>query len=553
MALMPITLPEDPRFAHPTEEAVFTRLRDQLFDEDLVVCGQRVTDHAKDHEADFVVAIEGAGIICLEVKGGEVWHDGEDWRQSRPGGHSGRIRPVDQARGACYALRDFVEKDPRWTQDRVRWDHAVVLPNTQLPPDFAAPDCPRWKVIDRTQLDDLMPLLRNILLQKETPNPTITADGVAQLAVALAGRGLPQRDVVARALENEDTADALTQEQAVILGAIQLLRHVEVRGGAGSGKTFLAVEQARRLSRDGQRVALLCYSHGLASFLKRLVASWPHRDRPAYVGEFHDLGLLWGAPAGPDERIRNDDAAHFWEHELPAEMTRLAQELPPGSRFDAIVIDEAQDFADGWWAPVLAALRDPDESGLYVFSDEAQRVFDRHGSPPVPLVPLVLDHNLRNTRQIAMTFGPLAGQRMRLRGADGPSVRFVACTPEEACGVADDQIDPLLDEGWRPEDIALLTTGARHPEQVERQQDGNVSYWDSFWDADQVFYGHVLGFKGLERRVVVLALNERAPSDRSRERLYVGLSRAREQLVICGDPEFVREVAGPEVASRLGI
>lgn len=553
MALMPITLPPEPRFAHPSEKAVFTRLSAQLLDEDLLVVGQRVTDHQKDHEADFVVAIDGAGIICIEVKGGEVWHDGEHWRQQRPGGGSGRIDPVAQARDSCYALREFVEADPRWTQGRVRWDHAVVLPNTELPADFELPDCPRWKVIDRTQLDSLMPLLRQILLTKETGNPPASASGVEQLTAVLGGRGLPQRDVVARALENEDTADALTQEQAVILGAIRQLRRVQVRGGAGSGKTFLAAEQARRLTRDGQRVALLCYSHGLASLLGRLTATWHYRDRPAYVGEFHELGLRWGAPAGPDERIRNADAARFWEHDLPHAMTRLAEELPPGERFDAVVVDEAQDFADEWWAPVLAALRDPEDGGVYVFSDEAQRVFDRHGSPPVPLVPLVLDHNLRNTRQIASVFGPLTDQRMQLRGGDGPTVRFVPCAPDQACGVADDQIDPLIDNGWRSEDIALLTTGARHPEQVERQEQGNAAYWDSFWDADQVFYGHVLGFKGLERRVVVLALNEREPSERSRERLYVGLSRAREQLVICGDPEFVRTVGGPDVAARLGL
>ena len=38
-----------------------------------------------------------------------------------------------QAREACYALRDFIEKDPLWTQGRLRWDHVVVLPNTDLP------------------------------------------------------------------------------------------------------------------------------------------------------------------------------------------------------------------------------------------------------------------------------------------------------------------------------------------------------------------------------------------------------------------------------------
>src|SRR4029079_9253006 len=98
-----------------------------------------------------------------------------------------------------------------------------------------------------------------------------------QLRESLSGRGLPQRDVVARALENEDAADVLTEHQSVILDAIRLLNRVEIRGGAGSGKTFLAMEQARRLSREGQRVALVCYSHGLASYLERITATWKRR------------------------------------------------------------------------------------------------------------------------------------------------------------------------------------------------------------------------------------------------------------------------------------
>jgi superfamily I DNA/RNA helicase len=115
---------------------------------------------------------------------------------------------------------------------------------------------------------------------------------------------------------------------------------------------------------------------------------------------------------------------------------------------------------------------------------------------------------------------------------------------DKALGVRDDQIDLLIEEGWRPQDVALLTTGSRHPEQAERQRDGHKAYWDTFWDTDQVFYGHVLGFKGLERRAVVLVINDEAKFERSRERLYVGLSRARDQLVVCGDPDFIRDVGG---------
>jgi hypothetical protein len=190
---------------------------------------------------------------------------------------------------------------------------------------------------------------------------------------------------------------------------------------------------------------------------------------------------------------------------------------------------------------------------LFVFNDEGQRVFDRHGAPPVPLVPLVLDHNLRNTRQIANVFQPLVDHPMRLHGGDGPEVRFVACARDDALDVGDDQVELLLDAGWRPEDVALLTTGVRHPEQEARQAHGNQAYWDSFWDAEQVFYGHVHGFKGLERRAVVLVVNEQGVFERSRERLYVGLSRARDELVVCGDPEFIAEVGGPDLARRLGV
>jgi len=78
------------------------------------------------------------------------------------------------------------------------------------------------------------------------------------------------------------------------------------------------------------------------------------------------------------------------------------------------------------------------------------------------------------------------------------------------------------------------------------------AYWRSFWEDDDVFYGHVLGCKGLERRVVVLCVNEHEPRDRAKEKLYVGLSRATDELVVVGDPEVIRRTAGDAVIDRLG-
>ncbi len=428
---------------------------------------------------------------------------------------------------------------------RIRWCHAIVLPYSVVDDGFAQPDCPRWAVLGREEMDDLVPRLRAIGAQQETGHRVPDSDDVDAIADITRGRLGPQRDLIGGADERADIAARLTQEQAAVLDGIRLLPRVEVRGGAGSGKTWLAVEQARRLSRQGLRVALMCYSRGLAAYLERRVQTFGRKETPSYVGTFHGLGIEWGAAEG------TDDDSDYWERRLPAQMVRLAHTQSAQRRFDAIVVDEAQDFADLWWLALLAALTDEHSGRLYAFSDEGQRVFSRFAGAPAQMVPIVLDHNLRNTRQIGEVFNPLTPMRMRLLGGEGPAAMLVACRAADALETADDEVGRLLDDGWRPEDVALLATGSRHPEQKARQERGQDHYWASFWDTEQVFYGHVLGFKGLERRAVVLALNESEPQERSRERLYVGLSRARDQLVVCGDPDFVEAVGGSSVLRRL--
>ena len=66
-----------------------------------------------------------------------------------------------------------------------------------------------------------------------------------------------------------------------------------------------------------------------------------------------------------------------------------------------------------------------------------------------------------------------------------------------------------------------------------------------------MFYGHVLGFKGLERPVVVLAVNGLKDPERAKEMLYVGLSRARTLLVVVGSRALLEQVGGGGVRSRL--
>ena len=504
----------------------------------------------------MVVGLAGYGVVVVEVKGKGIAHEDDQWVIQRRG-RARRTDPVTQPRDGMYAMRDSLYAHPRWgTRQRVKFGHALVFPFDTFGAEFALPDCPRWRITDRVQLAHLVDRLRAVLDQQDAPYRTADYDDLDTIEDWRYGRMPLQRDLVAQAAEREARPDRLTQDQAVLLDAIRLLGRAEIRGGAGSGKTWLALEQARRLSHQGKRVALLCHSRGLATFLERRTDGWDRKRKPAYVGTFHGLGDEWGA----EVRTDNDTDLDCWEHELPAQMVALAGALPEGRKFDAVVVDEVQDFADAWWEALLAALKDPETGQIYVFADDGQRVFPLFADTPISMPTLLLDQNLRNTRQIAETFQSLGATRMRPAGSDGPEVEFVECPANEAVSEADDAVDRFLDDGWRPEDVALLTIGSRHNIQLEQVeingQDGYwAMYWAMYWDKGSVFYGHVLGFKGLECRAVVLALNESGGRDRSKERLYVGMSRATDLLVVCGDPDYdpdyVREVAGEATLRRL--
>lgn len=540
-------IPEQPEYEGAAERVFVEALREQLPDDAVILANQRFTDRRGDLEADVLVLWPGFGVGVVEVKGGHVrlaegkWQ--QHWRSASTGWRF--IDPVNQARRCKYALRTWLDRHERWSRGNVRTVHLVALPGVDLDATFAAPDAPRWLVMDRSETPYAASRIEAALRQVEgQPSPPTHAD-IEALVDCLVGAAISQKDVLARLHEREDICEALSRDQGRVLDLLGSQSRVEIRGGAGSGKTWLAVEKARRLAKDGQRVALMCYSRGLAEYLKRRVEILPPAQRPSYVGTFHGLGTGWGVLPGSD-----DDSA-YWEHTLPEMMVSLAGEQPLTERFDAVVVDEAQDFAETWWPAVLAALRAPDTGSLYVFSDEKQRVFARQGRPPVALTLIDLNENMRNTKQIAGTFSSLAPALMKVRGGDGDPVQFLQCAPTDAIDAADGAVERLMDEDWPAESIALLTTYNRHPVQVEQQAEGQEAYWAQFWEKDWPFYGHVLGFKGLERPAIVLAVNGFRDRARAQEMLYVGLSRARDLLVVCGDLEEIRSIAGGGVATRL--
>lgn len=539
--------PSDPEFAEErrAERVVWEALRKVLPDDAALFHSVGLLDGAREQELDLLVAWPGIGLAVLEVKGGLITRDADGWWQSS-GTQRRPVSPVQQAQDGKHVLLRYLKQHAHEAAN-ARSAHLVAFPFTKVPADWQAPpDCPRAIVIDQSDLQDVASVVRRAIEQHGAGHQPLSEAGLEQLVDLLAGQLVGQTSLLSAAEEHEQRVDQMTRDQRAMLNVFRYHRRLCVIGGAGTGKSWLAMEQAKRLAREGERVALVCYSRGLARWFERECATWTKREQPAYVGLFHQLPILWGAEQGAD------DDSDYWERRLPLRLGELARAKPNAELFDAVVVDEGQDFGELWWPSLTDCLRDPAEGGLFVFMDEAQRVFARHGKVPIDIPPFALDENIRNTKTIANLFSSLSGEQIRPRGLEGPKVRLYDVPTDQVMDVVDDVVESLWDEGWEPGQVACLTTQHRHPVQKDAVELGGwAPYWDDFFAGTDVFYGHVLGFKGLERPVVVLAVNGFKDVERAREMLYVGLSRARTLLVIVGSRDLLVEVGGDGVANRL--
>ena len=543
-------IPEEPLFNESSlaEKAVWEALRAHLPDEVVLAHSVQVRHGRAEHEIDILVLWPGVGLAAIEVKGGRISVEQGQWFQSdRQGAH--RIEnPIAQSQGAQHAFK-------AWVQDQLgsvlvsRFAYMAAFPYSSVPRDWEMAGVPRPLILDTDDLAGCTERLRAAIETQAQGGSPLAPSYAQRIARLLSGDLQPPAVPSLSALELEDRQEQLTERQKVLLDCSRSIPRARFVGGAGSGKTWLAVEKAKRLSKEGKRVGLFCYNRGLAEHLRRQVAGW-RQAKPVFVGEFHNYAVSLGVPNGVGQA--------YFDEEMPALMKDLAAELPPEHKLDAIVIDEAQDFAPLWWEGLLSCLRDPDGGEVYAFMDERQNVYGRWDSlaagtaldPTAGLVTLHIDENLRNTKRIAQTFRGFAGKHFAPRGGEGLPVRLVPCSTEDAIDVAGDCVDALIDEGWANNQIAFLTTKNRHSVHKDAEND-LAGYWKAFHDDDEEFYGHVLGFKGLERSVVILSVNGFKDMTRAAELLYVGLSRARCLLVVVGDPVLIAEAGGPELARAM--
>lgn len=519
-----LLIPARPDYADDSERLLVEALRAQLTDQDVILHGVRITDHEHgDVEIDVIVLIPELGAAVIEVKGGYV--QCRDGRFIQTGAEQREINPVHQARKGLWSLSRYLERQPTWSRGRIHAAWLVAFPYTPVHGDMG-PQAPREVILGESDLDQAHVLIARQLQAGRSPS-RVLPDGWVDAAIqALEGAAADPVNVPARTRARMKQVEALTQTRQFIVRATRLIPRIEFIGSAGTGKSWLAKERAKAWAREGERVALLTYTRGVAEVTRAEFDEVPAKRRPAFIGTFHQLAPLWGIP------LQQDAPGSYWLRELPEQMHQAASALRPAERFTAFVVDEAQDFVDDWWPVILASARGP-EFKLAVFRDDEQAVFsERKGRPDVDLVPFLLDENLRNTSQIVDAFRPLIAARPLSRGGQGPQVEVITCPPEEVMETADDMVQLLHDRrGYLPEHIALLTTLHRH--NVQRELDGDkTAYWREFMAGSDVFYSTVSAFKGLERPVIVLAIDGFHEGVDPRSVRYAGMSRATELLII---------------------
>jgi superfamily I DNA/RNA helicase len=263
-------------------------------------------------------------------------------------------------------------------------------------------------------------------------------------------------------------------------------------------------------------------------------AEAPEDQGVAWVSTFHDYAISIGTTAGSPQHY-GEEVDRYRE-----DLIAKASVLSDGLKFDAWVVDEAQDFLPSWWETLKLSLRDPENGKMALFGDDQQLVFGPRAEPEGFLASFRLKENLRNSQQIAHAVSKFVEKTTVARGPHAFEIEYVEVADGNTFEVADDVVANLTDkEFWHPGEIALLTTKKRHPEHERQSTHDRDGHWDSLWTNEDVFYCTVGGFKGLERPVVVLAIDGFHEDSDQDDVLYVGMSRARDKLVIVADSEII--------------
>lgn len=512
-------------------------------------------------EADFVVVHPDLGYAVFEVKQGNVMYAGGQWHEFKPlrsGAHHTEPMskdPMEQAQRAMWAILERYKQKSGENRFPLHIRFALCFPETRKitgeMPDHIDPG----SIFLYDHLQDLDAHIRALFPKSTTPNRAATR--------FLIDKVLGPSFKVFALLEDQiqmfhTTAErVLTEEQSRILEETELDTKKVFFGAAGTGKTYLAMDKARRLARSGRRVLLTCYNRNLAASLRRQLPP------EVTCANFHEYlvdvlrrqGVKVYVPEDPDRQ------QVFFSELLPEMGFDYYASAPESVKFDSIIVDEGQDFHESWLLCLESMLRNREHGEFYIFADPNQDLF---GVTPEHLMKLPvskhrLTRNLRNAEPISdwlVPFVPGGHLRPVLRGGI-PVIYHGWGSPQEEKRMIAREVGRLVSQGIRPERILILSPNRLENSCLARCK--TIGSWPlaEFQEAyeglpqqpaNAVRFATIRSFKGLESDIVFLIGLKAGKRTCTDTDIYVGASRARFMLQVFHD----KHMAPPALAACLG-
>jgi len=575
--MIPDSLPSG---ASAGEKKVFARL--QQLSDDIIVYYEPVV---ADRYPDFIVIFPTVGLLVIEAKGWYPNHileaNNVDVTISSRGQREVCKHPIRQAREYQFQLMNTARRHsetaallqrqgPHAGKFMFPFGHLVVLNNCtrqQLDERGLSELFPIKKVLARDEFEGLSPddMIDRL---KSCFDPWWTFGQLSEHQISILRAIIHPQIVispVAAATQAEHPLSVLDLRQernASSLGE----GHRIVYGVAGSGKTVILVARARLVAQDpNKQVLILCFNRALAEYFQRLFAQTTN----VTCLNFHQ----WGNQRNGVRYREAEDEETFGE--------RLLQRLENGDgdahKYDAVFIDEAQDFAKSWFLCSKLALKEPDDGDFLIVGDGSQSLYRRrpftwkdagvHATGRTVNTRYDLDKNYRNTREIlrvaAEFASPIGEQNDRearfqiltpdpniaLRSGQVPEM-LTASNTEDELRIAIEKILTWQNKGLKPSEIAVLyradTDGwVRHLATLLWQQ--TAIYWPHgsdarFADPSGVCVRTMHSAKGLQWRAVLVMRcdmmpflpepnRDRAEQERlERGLMYIAMTRAEETL-----------------------
>lgn len=536
--LYPEVFPKPWNSADP-ECKVFETLK-LLSDDYFVFYSQRINGGLfgkNDCEIDFIVFNGRDVVICLEVKGGVLRYDGQvrEWMQNeRPLGKD----IVQQAISGAHTLLDTLKKELHGAY--VDW--ALCFPDCCQATEGLSLNLQSEQVIDERAMVDLPCAIRSLehsIRFKFGKNRQGLSPGQSHRFVSALCRSIGFVQIIGVRIAREAAQlIQVTNEQLDVLTDLEANPRMLVHGAAGTGKTVIAQEYAKRLAADNKDVLLLFFNKSIAAAVRRAFDRYGN----VQVSTFSSFAKRMVEQYDPDwwsrKRQRGVD---FWQIELPTKLLDIPESDRP--KFGAVIVDEGQDFKPEWFEFMESLLRHKDASEYKVFLDEHQDIFHHWKSFPCKPVPAkkILKKNCRNTRNIVEFLKDQFPVDMLPfeRSPSGAEVRFwtVKGAVDEQAQVIRDVKELIQTEQLNPGRIVILINSQfAESSLANTKKIGEFPLESTYRGYDprakKVYYSTIDIFKGLEADVVLVILGKKSLSDELAKSIYVQGSRAKHLLYV---------------------